>query len=75
MRDEVLMELVDKAMNDDGFKEKARDDLEGTLEEYGYDLTPEEYAAVKEFHEQTAGMTHEEVDRALARNAGGRQFG
>ena len=76
MRDEVLMELVDRAMNDPEFKKKARADLQGALGEYGYELTPEEYEAVKGFQEQTAGMGEEEVDRALAGNASGgtRQF-
>ncbi len=49
MRDEVLMELVDRAMNDQEFRRKAQEDPEGTLKEYGYELTEEEMAAVKEF--------------------------
>ncbi len=76
MRDEVLIELVDKAMNDHEFRRKAQEDPERTLNEYGYELTGEEMAAVKEFHSQTKGMTDEHIDRALAGNAGGgRQFG
>ncbi len=75
MRDEVLMELVDRAMNDQEFRRKAQEDPEGTLKEYGYELTGEEMAAVKEFHSQTKGMTNEQIDRALAGNAGGRQYG
>ncbi len=71
MRDEVLMELVDKAMNDGEFRRKAQENPEGTLSEYGYELTTEEMAAVKEFHSQTQGMTNEQIDRALAGNAGG----
>lgn len=75
MRDEVLMDLLDRAVSDRAFRDRATDDLEGALDEYGYDLTEEEYAAVKGFREQTQGMSEEEVDRTLARNAGGsRQF-
>ncbi len=77
MRDEVLMGLVDKALNDRAFREKARTDLQSALSEHGYELTEEEYAAVEGFQERTAGMSEEEVDRALAGNASGgpRQFG
>lgn len=74
MRDQVLMDLVDRAMNDPEFRDRAREDLEGTLKAYGYELTPEELAAVKEFHAQAAGKSDEEINQALvggARNAGG----
>ncbi len=74
MRDEVLMSLVDQAMNDPAFRDRAREDLEGTLQAYGYDLTPEEMAAVREFHAQSAGKSNEELNRELAggaRRAGG----
>lgn len=73
MRDEVMMDPVDRAMDDPEFKKKVREDLERTLSEYGYGLTHEEMEAVKEFEQQTAGITDEEVDRALIQNAGGGQ--
>ena len=69
MRDEVLMDLVDRAMNDQEFRDRARGDLEGTLRAYGYDLTPEELAAVKEFHAQAAGKSDEEVNQMLGGGA------
>ena len=76
MRDEVLMELVDRAMNDPEFKKKARADLQGALGEYGYELTTEEYEAVNGFQAQTAAMAEQDVERAFAGNgsAGTRQF-
>jgi len=69
IRDEVLMDLVDLARTDPEFKRKARADLEGTLNEYGYELTGDELAAVKEFHRRTRGMSDEELNRTLAGSA------
>jgi hypothetical protein len=73
MRDEVLMELVDRALEDEEFRAKAKDDPEGTLKAYGYDLTDEELAAVKEFQGRVAGLSDEELAEALA--SGARQQG
>jgi len=69
IRDEVLVDLVDLARTDPEFKRKARADLEGTLNEYGYELTADELAAVKEFHRRTRDMSDEELDRTLAGSA------
>ncbi len=69
IRDEVLMGLVDLARTDSEFKRKARADLEGTLSEYGYELTGDELAAVKEFHRWSQEMSDEELDRTLAGSA------
>jgi hypothetical protein len=69
IRDEVLMDLVDLARTDPEFKRKARVDLEGTLNEYGYALTGDELTAVKEFHRRTRGMSDEELNRTLAGSA------
>jgi hypothetical protein len=66
IRDGALMDLVDLARTNPEFKRKARTDLEGTLKEYGYELTGDELAAVKEFHRWTRGMSDEELDRTLA---------
>ena len=66
IRDEVLMDLVDLARTDPGFRRKARADLEEALNEYGYELTGDELAAVKEFHRRTQGMSDEELDLTLA---------
>jgi hypothetical protein len=66
IRDEVLMDLVEQARTDPGFRRKARADLEGALNEYGYELTGDELAAVREFHRRTRGMGDEELNRMLA---------
>lgn len=69
VRDEVLMDLVDLARTDSEFKRKARADLEGTLNDYGYELTGDELAAVKEFHRRTRDMSDAQLNRALAERA------
>jgi hypothetical protein len=69
IRDEVLMDLVDLARTDPEFKRRARADLEGTLHEYGYELTGDELAAVKEFHRRTQEMSDAELNRTLAERA------
>jgi hypothetical protein len=56
------MDLVDLARTNPDFKRRARVDLEGTLSEYGYELTGEELAAVKEYHRSTLGMSDAEVE-------------
>ena len=66
IRDEVLMDLVDLARTDSEFKRKARADLEATLNEYGYELTGDELAAVKEYHRRTQGMSDAELNQVLA---------
>jgi hypothetical protein len=69
IRDEVLMNLVNQARTDPEFRRKARADLEGTLNEYGYELTEEELAPTREFHRRTQGMSDTELNRALAERA------
>jgi Ribosomally synthesized peptide prototyped by Frankia Franean1_4349. len=69
MRDEVLMDLVDRALSDEEFRSRAKDDPEGTLAAYGYELTDEELGAVKEFQSQVAGLSDEELEQALASGA------
>jgi hypothetical protein len=69
IRDEVLMDLVDLARTDPEFKRKARADLEKILQEYGYKLTVDELAVVKEFHQRSRGMSDEELNRKLAERA------
>ncbi len=66
IRDEVLMDLVNRVRTDPEFKRKARADLEGTLSEYGYELTSEELAAAKEFHQRTQGMSDAQFMQTLA---------
>lgn len=74
MRDKILMQLVDKAINEPEFRANARKDVEGVLRAYGYDLTPDEMAAVKAFQAETAGLSDGELDAVLAGNSQRRQY-
>jgi hypothetical protein len=69
MRDDVLQSLVDRALGDEEFRLKASQDLDGTLSEYGYELEPDELAAVREFHGQAAGRSETELQELLAGGA------
>ena len=69
MRDDVVQSLVDRALSDGEFRRKAQEDLEGTLREYGYELEPDELAAVREFHGQAAGRSESELQELLAGGA------
>ena len=75
MRDEVLMELVDKAVDDEEFRTKARQDPEGTLRDYGFDLTDEELQAVKDFQRETEGLSDADLTEAIAGGSGRRAGG
>ena len=72
MRDDVLADLVDRAMTDADFRRRAADDLDGTLEAEGFRLEPDELSAVREFHSQVAGKSDQEVE-AMVADAGRRQ--
>lgn len=72
MRENVLRELAARAATDPEFLGRARKDLEGTLARYGYGLTGAELRAVEDLRQQTAGMSDEEVARALAGRLEGR---
>ncbi len=69
MRDEVLMQLVDRAMSDEDFRNRARQDPEGTLRAEGFDLDDEEMAAVKQFQAETSGLSDDELNQAIAGGA------
>ena len=73
MRDDVLAGLVDRAMTDPEFRRSAVADLDGTLAANGYELEPDELAAVREFHGQVAGKSEAEVEELLTATAGRRQ--
>ena len=75
IRDEVLMQLVDRAMNDQEFRQSAQRDPEGTLRAHGYELNDEELAAVKEFHAEVAEHGDEELRQAIAGSADARRQG
>jgi hypothetical protein len=73
MRDDVLMDLVDKAINDPAFRVQAQSNLEATLAAHNIELTDDELAAVKEFQAQAAGMSEQELDQMLTGNSARRQ--
>ena len=72
MRDNVLRDLASRAATDPEFLRRARQDLEGTLVRHGYHLTAEEMRRVESLRRQTAGMSDEELARALASGLEGR---
>ena len=49
MADDQLARLVQRAMTDPSFIERARTDLEGTLAAEGISLSPDEMAAARPF--------------------------
>ena len=75
MRDEVLMDLVDRALSDEQFRTAAKEDPERALADYGYDLDEDELEAVKELQSQVAGLDDAELERALADGARRQQGG
>jgi hypothetical protein len=66
MREDVIRSLVGRATRDPRFLGQMRKDLEATLAQYGYDTTDEELRVLKNVQQQTAGMSDEELTRALA---------
>ena len=65
MRGHVLQEMLDRATDDVEFRHKAIEDLEGTFESAGYELTEDELAATREFHAQVKDMTDEQFEAQL----------
>jgi hypothetical protein len=72
MRENVLKSLASQATTDPEFLRRARNDLEGTLVQQGYNLTDEEMRLVEGLRQQTAGMSDEELARTLASGLRGR---
>ena len=66
MREKVLRDLASRAATDAGFLKQARRDLEGTLAEFGYDLTLEELRLVEDLRRRTAAMSDAQLARVLA---------
>lgn len=73
MRDDVMIKLIDRAMSDPAFRAEVRRDPEGALPAEGFELTDDEMNAVKEFQQQTADLSDEELNDAIAQ--GGRRQG
>ena len=72
MREDVLRSMAGRAARDPRFLREMRRDLETTLARYGYDLTDEELGVVKNVQRQSAGMSDQELTRALAVGLQGR---
>lgn len=72
MRENVLRDLASRAAAEPSFLRQARNDLEGTLTKHGYQLTTEETRLVESLRQQTAGMSDEELARALSGGLAGR---
>jgi hypothetical protein len=66
VREDVLSSLAGRAARDPQFLGQMRRDPETTLGRYGYDLTEEELEVLKKVQRQTAGMSDQELTRALA---------
>ena len=66
MREDVLRSLAGRAARDPRFLGQMRRNLETTLARYGYDLMDEELRVLKNVQRQTAGMSDQELIRALA---------
>ena len=69
MRDDVLMELVDRAMADEGFRSEVRADPDGALRAHGYELESDEMEAVYELQRETEGLSDEQLREAIAGGA------
>jgi hypothetical protein len=65
MADDQLSLLVQRAMTDRSFLERAHTDLEGTLAAEGISLSPDEMAAVRSFEGEVAGLSPDEVQGRL----------
>ena len=57
--------LVQRGMTDPSFVQRAQSDLDGTLAAEGIMLSPDEMAAVREFHTEIAGLSPDEVRAQL----------
>ena len=67
MRENVLRELASRAATEPTFLRQARQDLQGTLAGFGYDLTLEELRLVEDLRRRTAVMSDEQLARTLAK--------
>ncbi|MBI4245083.1 MAG: hypothetical protein HY606_13415 [Planctomycetes bacterium] len=77
MSDEVLMELVKKAVNDKKFAKEAVKDLDGTLSKYGFldKLVQEELDAIKEFHNKVKDLPSDQLNKELTGALSGKKGG
>lgn len=72
MRENVLRDLASRAATEPTFLRRARQDLQGTLAGFGYDLTLEELRLVEDLRGRTAAMSDEQLARTIASGLRGR---
>lgn len=65
IRDETISGLITLAIYDPHFRRGLVDDLEGTLEKYGFSLNEAEMAEVRAVQDHVAYMSDEELVRLL----------
>ena len=65
MRDDVMAGLVERVLTDEGFRQQARDDLDTAMTSGGFELQPDEMAAVREFRDEYLDMTDGEFMASL----------
>ncbi len=70
MRDEVLMELVGRAIEDEDFLRRAREDPRAAVQEAGFDLDHDEMSAVMDLHREILHMSDEELQDRLTKRQG-----
>lgn len=71
VRTDVLVRLAEQAMTDPAFRAVARDDLEGALKQYGYDLNEDEWALVSRFRQT---LEDADIDLFLGQEVSPEQF-
>ena len=75
MRENVLRDLASRAATEPTFLRQARQDLQGTLAGFGYELTLEELRWVEDLRRRAAAMSDEQLARTLASGLRGRTAG
>ena len=74
MRDDVMIQLSDRLFGDSAFRAQARTDLDGALRDAGFQLNPDEMAAVREFHGSAVALSDDQLMAAMADPHQRRQF-
>ena len=70
MAQDQLALLVQRAMTDPSFVDRARTDLDGTLAAEGIALDPDELEAARSFQAEVAGLSADEVRGRLSATSG-----
>jgi hypothetical protein len=68
IRLEALRALIALATHDDEFRRGVWVDLEGTLARYGFDLSDQEMAQVRDFRDAVVNRIDDDVFAALTQN-------